>query len=131
MPIGLCALRILAACVLPTTSSAFGARIVSGTNLHRMERCLRGSVPKASKRQSRSINLGLPGPLFGKATQGTRNASCLGGWRCKGPSKEADRRRLKGTASRNTSRSSGRSLAFGVVVKDGQDWMTAAKSVGM
>ena len=32
---------------------------------------LRGLVPNASKRQFGSANLGSPGPLFGKATQGS------------------------------------------------------------
>ena len=52
-----------------------------------------------------------------------------------GPSEEVDRRRLGWTASRKISRPSGRScrkgkgrkwVAFGVVVEDGRDWMTAA-----
>ena len=84
--------------------------------------------------------LGSPGPLFSKATQGSQIESCLGGWWCKCPGEEVDRRRLGRTASRKTSKPSGRSrdkgegrkwVAFGVVVKDGQDWMTAARNVGM
>ena len=56
-------------------------------------------------------NLGSPGPLSGKATQGSQSESCLGGWRCKRPSEEVDRRRLGWTASRKISRPSGRSRA--------------------
>ena len=64
----------------------------------------------------------------------------MGGWRCKGPSEEVDLRRRRWTASRKISRPPGRSrakakdgrkwVAFGVVVKDGPDWMTAEKNVG-
>ena len=55
--------------------------------------------------------MGSPGPLYGKATQGFQSESCLGGWRCKDPSEEADRRRRGWTASRKISRPSGRSRA--------------------
>ncbi|CAM9705079.1 unnamed protein product, partial [Ascophyllum nodosum] len=55
----------------------------------------RGPVPNASKRQFGSANLGSPGLLSDKATQGFQSESCLGGWRCKGPSEEVDRRRQK------------------------------------
>ena len=109
MPRELCAPRTLAVYVLPTTSyscalSAFGARTASGINLYRIGRFSRGPVPNASKRQSGSANLGSPGPLYGKATQGSQSESCLGGWRCKDPSEEADRRRRGWTASRKKSR---------------------------
>ena len=72
-------------CVPPTTSyccasSAFGARTTPGINPYRMGRFSRGPVPNASKRQLGSTNLGLPGPLYGKATQGSQRESCLGGW---------------------------------------------------
>ena len=60
----------------------------------------RGPVPNASKRQFGSANLGSPEPLSDKATQGFQSESCLGGWRCKGPSEEVDRRRRGWTASR-------------------------------
>ena len=66
----------------------------------------RAPVPNASRRQLGSANLGSPRPLFGKAAQGSQSESCLGGWRCKGPSKEVDRRRLGWTTSRITSRPS-------------------------
>ena len=62
-------------------------------------------------RQFGSANLGSPGPLYGKATQGFQSESCLGGWRCKDPSEEVDRRRRGWTASRKISRPSGRSRA--------------------
>ena len=88
-------------------SSAFGARIVPDTNLYRIERPSKGPVPNASKRQFGSANLGLPGPLFCKVTEGSQSESCLGGWRYKGPSEEAVRRRLGRTASKNTSRPRG------------------------
>ena len=73
VPRGLCALKTLAACVPPTTSyycasSAFGARIIPGSNLYRMERRWRGPFPNASKRQNGSVTLGSPRPLFGKVT---------------------------------------------------------------
>ena len=71
----------------------------------------RGPVPNASKRQFGSANLGSPGPLSGKATQGSQSESCSGGWRCKGPSEEVGRRRLGWTAFRKISRPSGRSRA--------------------
>ena len=58
-----------------------------------------------------SANLGSPGSLSDKATQGFQSESCLGGWRCKGPSEEVDRRRRGWTASRKISRPSGRSRA--------------------
>ena len=107
-----------------------------------MERLLRGPVPNALKQQLGSANLVSPVPLFDKATQGSQSESCLGGWRCKRLSKEVDRRWLGGTASRKTSRPSGRSRAkmedgngshflFGVVVENGRDWITAVKNVGM
>ena len=67
----------------------------------------RTPVPNASRRQLGSANLGSPGPLFGKATQGSQSESCSGGWRCKGPSKEVDRRRLGCAASNKPSRTSG------------------------
>ena len=76
-----------------------------------MGRFSRGPVPDASKRQFRSANLGSPGPLSGKAAKGSQSESCLGGWRCKGPSEEVDRRRLTWTASGKISRPSGRSRA--------------------
>ena len=65
----------------------------------------------ASKRQFGSANLGSPGPLSGKATQGFQSESYLGGWRYKGPSEEVDRRRRGWTAYRKISRHSGRSRA--------------------
>ena len=52
----------------------------------------------------RSASLGSLGPLFGEATQGSQREGCLGGWRCKGPCDEFDRRRLGGTASKLISR---------------------------
>ena len=58
-----------------------------------------------------SANLGSPGPLPRKATQGSQSESCLGGWLSKGPSEEVDGRRLGWTASRKISRPSGRSRA--------------------
>ena len=58
-----------------------------------------------------SCNLGSPEPLSGKATQGSQSESCLGGWRCNGPSEEVGRRRLGWTASRKILRPSGRSRA--------------------
>ena len=121
MPPGLCALRTLAARGPLTTSyvcalSAFGARAAPGTNPYRMGRSSRGPIANASKRQFGSAKLGSPGPSFGKATQGSQSESCLSGWRCKGPSEEVDRRRLGWTASRKTSRPSGR---FRAKAKDG------------
>ena len=108
--------RTLAAYVLPTTSyscalSAFGARTASGINPYRIGRFSRGPVPNASKRQFGSANLGSPGPLYDKATQGCQSESCLGGWRCKDPSEEVDRRRRGWTAYRKISRPSARSRA--------------------
>ena len=102
--------------VLPTTSyscalSAFGARTASGINPYRIGRFSRGPVPNASKRQFGSANLGSPGPLYGKATQSSQSESCLGGWRCKDPSEEVDRRRRGWTASRKISRPLARSRA--------------------
>ena len=99
VPRGLCALRTLVAYVLPTTSyscalPAFGARTEPGINPYRIGRFSRGPFPIASKRQFESASLGSPGPLSGKATQGSHSESCLSGWRCKGPSEEVDRRRL-------------------------------------
>ena len=68
----------LAACVPPITryysaSSAFGAKVVPFTNLHRMERRLREPVSNASKRQYGNVNMGSPGPLFSKTTQGSQS----------------------------------------------------------
>ena len=83
---------------------------------YRMGRFSRRPIPNASKRQFGSANLDSPVPLSGKATQGYQSRSCLGGWRCKGPSEEVDRRRLGWTASRKKSRPSGRSC---VKAKDG------------
>ena len=116
VPRGLCAPRTLAAYVLPTTSyscalSAFGARTASGINPYRIGRFSRGPVPNASKRQFGSANLGSPGPLYDKATQGCQSESCLGGWRCKDPSEEVDRRRRGWTAYKKISRPSARSRA--------------------
>ena len=68
-------------------------------------------VPDASKRQSARVNLGSPGPLFSTATQGSQSIYCLNDWRCKGPIDGVDRRRLRGTAYRKTSRPSERSRA--------------------
>ena len=56
VPRGLCALRTLEACVPPTTSyfcasTAFGARVIPGINVYRLERLSRGSAPNAWKRQ--------------------------------------------------------------------------------
>ena len=90
-------------------SWAFGARTALGTNPYRMGRVSRGLILNASKRQFGSANLGSLGLLFGKATQGSQSESCLGGWRCKGPSEEVDRRRLGWIASRKNLRPSGRS----------------------
>ena len=108
--------------VLPTTSyscalSAFGIRTAPGINRYRIGRFSRGPVPNASKRQFGSAKLGSSEPLSGKATQGFQSESCLGGWRCKGPSEEVDRRRRGWTASRKISRPSGRSRAK---AKDGR-----------
>ena len=97
--------------------SAFGARTAPAINLYRIGRFSRGPVPNASKRQFGSANLGWSGSLSGKATQGSQSESCLGGWRCKGPSEEVDRRRLGWTASRRISRPSWRSRAK---AKDGR-----------
>ena len=139
VPRGLCALRTLTACVPSTTSyycasSAFGARIVPGTNLYRMERCSRGPVPNALNWKYVSVNLGSPRLLFGKVALGSQSESCLGGWRCKSPSEEVDRRRLGGTAYNKIleafgaipRKSKGQQwIAIGVVVKD------TAKYAGM
>ena len=116
VPRGLCALRTLAAYILHTAGyscalSTFGARTSPGINPYRIGRFSGGPVPNASKRQFGSANLGSPGPLSDKATQGSQSESCLGDWRCKGPSEEVDRRRLGWTASRKISRPSGRSRA--------------------
>ena len=92
-------------------SSAFGARAAPGINSYRMGKFSRGPVPNASKRQFGSANLGSPGLLFGTATQGSQSESCLGGWWCEDPGEEVDRRRLGRTASRQTSKPSGRSRA--------------------
>ena len=112
MPRRLRAPRALAAYVLSTTRyscalSAFGPRTASGVNPYRIGRFSRGPVPNASKRQFGSANLGSPGPLSDKATQDFQSESCLGGWRCKGPSEEVDRRRRGWTVSRKISRPSG------------------------
>ena len=122
-PRKLCALRTLAAYVLPPTSyscalSALSARTAPGINPYRTGRLSRGPVPNTSKRLSGSANLGSPGPLTGEVTQGSQSESCLGGWRCKGPSEEVDRRRLGWTASGKISRPSGRSRAK---AKDGSE----------
>ena len=82
-----------------------------GINPYRIGRFSRGPVQNASKRQFGSTNLGSLGPLYGKATQSFQSESCLGGWRCKDPSEEVDRRRRGWTASRKISRPSGRSRA--------------------
>ena len=108
--------QALAAYVLATTSyfcasSTFRTKTAPGINPYRMGRFSRGPAPNVSKRQFGSANLGSLGPLSGKATQSFQSESCLGGWRCKGPSEEADRRRLGWTASRKASRLSGRSRA--------------------
>ena len=108
--------RTLAAYVLPTTSyscalSAFGARTASGINPYRIGKFSRGLIPNASKQKFGSANLSSPRPLSDKATQGFQSKSCLGGWRCKGPSEEVDLRRRGWTASRKISRPSGRSRA--------------------
>ena len=92
-------------------SAAFGARLVPGTNLDWTKRRLRGPIPNDLKRQFGSVNLGSPGPLFSKTTQCFQCEYCLGGWWCKGPRKEIDRRRSGGTTSRKTSRLSGQSRA--------------------
>ena len=60
----------------------------TGFKPYRKGRFSRGPFPNASKRQFGSTNLGSSGPLSGKATQGSQSESCLGGWRCKGPSEE-------------------------------------------
>ena len=41
-----------------------------------------------------SVNLGSPGSLFGKETQGFQSKLLMGCWGCKGPSEEVDRRAL-------------------------------------
>ena len=127
MPRGLCAPRTLAAYVLPTTSyscalSAFGARTASGINPYRIGRFSRGPVPNASKRQFGSANLGSPGPLYGKATQGFQSESCLGGWRCKDPSEEVDRRRRGWTASRKICPAQGQRTEVGRIRSCCQGW---------
>ena len=116
VPRGLCTLTTFVAHVLPTpsyscASSPFGARVTPGINRYRMRRFSRRPVPNKSKRQFGSTNLGSPGLLSGKATQGSQSETCLGGWRCKDPSDEVDRRRLRRTASRKISRPLGRSRA--------------------
>ena len=123
-------------CVPPTTSyccasSAFGARTTPGINPYRMGRFSRGPVPNASKRQLGSTNLGLPGPLYGKATQGSQRESCLGGWSTGdvlGGLPPENFRGLRGGPAQRQRTEVGR---FEVVVKDGRDWMNAAKNVGM
>ena len=62
---------------------------------------------RSERIETTSANLGSPGPLSDKATQSFQSESCLGGWRCKGPSEEVDRRRRGWTASRKISRPSG------------------------
>ena len=95
--------RTYSYCVPPTTSyfcasSAFGSRAAPGSNLyHRMGRFSRGSVPKASKRQFGSANLGSPG------RQGDSRLSKRVIF--------SDRCRLGWTISRKTSKPLGRSRA--------------------
>ena len=57
----------------------------------------------------RKRQLGFAGALVRQGEQGFQSKSCLGGWRCKGPSEEVDRRRRGWTASRKILRPSGRS----------------------
>ena len=73
-----------------------------------MEKRLRGPVPGVSKQQYASVNLGLLGPLFDKATQGSQSESCLDSWRHKGPREEIDRRCPGGTVPPKTPRPSER-----------------------
>ena len=93
---------------LDATSNLRLASIIISVRIGRFSR---GPVPNASKRQFGSANLGSPGPLYDKATQGCQSESCLGGWRCKDPSEEVDRRRRGWTAYRKISRPSARSRA--------------------
>ena len=63
-----------------------------------------------SERIETTIRKRQLGFLYDKATQGCQS-SCLGGWRCKDPSEEVDRRRRGWTAYRKISRPSARSRA--------------------
>ena len=82
--------------------------------------------------------MGLLGPPFGKATQGSQSVSCLGGWRCKDPREAVDRRHLGGTAPKKNLETFGaiprkdkgwKWFVFGVVVKDGWDLTTTANNI--
>ena len=144
MPRGLCALRTLTVCVPPTTSyfcalSAFGARIVPGTNLYRTERRSRSLIPNASKRQFGSVNLGSPGPLFARHLK-TLNVNHVWVAACV----RAQARRPTGDFLRDYLKKvleafkafpcKGKGwkwVAFKVVLKDRRDWMIAAKNVDM
>ena len=109
---------------LNTTSATLNRTIIEGLSQKPTVLSL-GDPPVVSETKNalRSMangkamgNLGSPGPLYDKATQGFQSESCLGGWRCKDPSEEVDRRRRGWTAFRKISRPSGRSRAK---VKDG------------
>ena len=78
---------------------------------HRLSALERTGSERIESTICKRVNLGSPGPLFSTATQGSQSISCLSGWRCKGPSDGVGRRRLRGSAYRNTMRPSERSRA--------------------
>ena len=84
-------------------------------------------------------HVGSPGPLFGKAAQGSQSDYiwATGGARAQARRSISDilgglpQKNLEdfGAIPRKVKRC--KWVAFGVVVKNGRDWITAAKNVGM
>ena len=143
VPRVLCAPRTLAAYVLPTTSyscalSAFGARTASGINPYRIGRFSRGPIPNASKR-IRKRQLGFAGALVRQGDSRLSKRVMFGRLAVQGPKRggrpatswvDCLQKNLEAFGAVPRKGKGRKWVAFGVVVKDGRDWMTAAKNMG-
>ena len=99
-----------------------------------------GSERKEKERQFGSANLGSPGPLSGKATGRLSKRVRFGRLAVQGPNRGGSpatswvdclQKNIEAFGAVPRKGKGRKWVAFGVVVKDGRDWMTAAKNVGM
>ena len=106
-----------------------------------MDRLSRGPVPKASKRQFGSANLGSPVVLIRQGdSRFSKRVVMFGRLAVQGPKRggrpatsweDCLQKNLEAFGAVPRKGRGRKWVAFRVFIKDGRDWMTAAKNVGM
>ena len=146
MPRELCAPRTLAAYVLPTTNyscalSAFGARTASGINPYQVSyrEVLERTGSEHIETTIRKRQLGFAGALVRQGDSRLSKRVMCGRLAVQGPKRggrpatswvDCLQKNLEAFGAVPRKGKGRKWVAFGVVVKDGRDWMTVAKNVG-